>query len=94
MRGIECFAGEAFPNNGLESNVCLNKLKHLIRKDLKQILVAVKALVGLMSENPVDLSAIENYDPGKICPGMYILCKVPKFLDARQLCCNLPKVQT
>ena len=21
-------------------------------------------------------------------------CKVPKFLDARKLCCNLPKIQT
>ena len=23
-----------------------------------------------------------------------IYCKVPRFLDARKLCCNLPKIQT
>ena len=24
----------------------------------------------------------------------YSYCKVPKFSDARKLCCNLPKIQT
>ena len=25
---------------------------------------------------------------------LFVYCKVPKFSDARKLCCNLPKIQT
>ena len=27
-------------------------------------------------------------------PAELLYCKIPKFLDARKLCCNLPKFQT
>ena len=37
----------------------------------------------------------DPWELGQIClspPHRY--CKVPKFLDNRKLCCNLPKIQT
>ena len=38
------------------------------------------------------ISGAQNFQTNTCTANMYL--KVPKFLDARKFCCNLPKIQT
>ena len=52
-----------------------------------------------MSLNVIERINLDGLNRKLIAIGMSVsimslYCKVPKFLDARKLCCNLPKIQT